>query len=62
MDDPNDPQNVCLAQISRYEGTSRSRFAQMQWSDAQKHLQLFIITLAAVVPDFESAIGRLLGS
>ncbi|KXN86661.1 hypothetical protein AN958_09839 [Leucoagaricus sp. SymC.cos] len=27
------------------------------WSNAQKHLQLFIITLAAVVPDFDSGIG-----
>ncbi|XP_006463839.1 hypothetical protein AGABI2DRAFT_120636 [Agaricus bisporus var. bisporus H97] len=27
------------------------------WSNRQKHFQLFIITLAAVVPDFDSAIG-----
>ncbi|KAF9448590.1 MFS general substrate transporter [Macrolepiota fuliginosa MF-IS2] len=28
-----------------------------KWSNAQKHLQLFIITLAALVPDFDSGIG-----
>lgn len=28
-----------------------------QWSDARKNFQLFIITLAAVVPDFDSGIG-----
>ncbi|KAH8102249.1 MFS general substrate transporter [Cristinia sonorae] len=27
------------------------------WSDNRKHLQLFIITLAAIVPDFDSGIG-----
>jgi hypothetical protein len=27
------------------------------WSDRRKNLQLFIITLAAIVPDFDSGIG-----
>jgi hypothetical protein len=27
------------------------------WTDNQKNLQLLIITLAAIVPDFDSAIG-----
>lgn len=27
------------------------------WSDRRKALQLFIITLAAIVPDFDSGIG-----
>ena len=30
----------------------------MQWSDFQKNLQLFIVTLAAIVPDFDSGIGK----
>ncbi|KAF7794090.1 hypothetical protein EIP86_005220 [Pleurotus ostreatoroseus] len=30
------------------------------WSDFQKNLQLFIITLAAIVPDFDSGIGKCL--
>ena len=28
------------------------------WSMRRKNLQLFIITLAAIVPDFDSAIGE----
>ena len=51
-DDPADPQNV------------RSPFLFLallikitQWSDAKKGLQLFIIVLAAMIPDFNSGIG-----
>lgn len=29
-----------------------------QWTDFRKNLQLFIVTLAAIVPDFDSGIGK----
>lgn len=29
----------------------------MQWSDFRKGVQLVIITLAAIVPDFDAALG-----
>jgi hypothetical protein len=28
------------------------------WSSRRKHLQLLIVTLAAIVPDFDSGIGK----
>lgn len=31
--------------------------AGCQWSNFRKHVQLVIITLAAIVPDFDSGIG-----
>ncbi len=55
-DDPEDPQNVrlCLESITDYSDVDLITF---QWSEWQKAIQLIIITLAAVVPDFDSGIG-----
>lgn len=54
-DDPNDPQNVRVYRcVSPDSGNSR---IMMQWSDRRKALHLLIITMAAFVPDFDSAIG-----
>jgi hypothetical protein len=38
-------------------GVLWTELARTQWSDRRKLVQLVIITLAAVVPDFDSAIG-----
>lgn len=34
-----------------------SPYDPQNWSNRRKHLHLFIITLAAIVPDFDSGIG-----
>ena len=50
-DDPEDPQNVSLSfSFSYFTKTT-------QWSDKKKGFQLFIIVLAATVPDFNGGIG-----
>ena len=54
-DDPEDPQNVRfkLSSFLRYFKLTKTT----QWSDRSKSFQLFIIVLAAIVPDFDSGIG-----
>ena len=53
-DDPEDPQNVWNA----WQAVSlRYLIFFAQWSDFRKGVQLLIITLAAIVPDFDSGIG-----
>lgn len=54
-DDPEDPQNVSKLQ---WMDTSAAILTRSQWSDFRKGLQLFIITLAAIVPDFDGATGN----
>jgi hypothetical protein len=60
-DDPEDPQNVRL----RFHLTDIRPSIDcgllgplFQWSERRKTVQLIIITLASVVPDFDSAIGQ----
>lgn len=58
-DDPNDPQNVrVLLNINVLVQIMIIIFMVYQWSDQRKALHLLIITMAAFVPDFDSAIGR----
>ena len=58
-DDPEDPQNVRLL-LSTTPWGSRCVDGRLffQWSERRKSVQLAIITLAAVIPDFDSAIGQ----
>jgi hypothetical protein len=55
-DDPEDPQNVrlCLENVTDHVNID---FCILQWPERQKAIQLMIVTLAAFVPDFDSAIG-----
>ena len=53
-DDPEDPQNVRLP-VTITKGSLLT--SESQWSDFRKGLQLFIVTLAAIVPDFDSGLG-----
>ena len=58
-DDPEDPQNVRgvpFSPISRPPQPD-SFIITFQWSDFRKGVQLFIITLAAIVPDFQNGVG-----
>ena len=61
-DDPQDPQNVCTCARTLRPCVPSLTLAVdcSQWSDFQKNLQLFIVTLAAIVPDFDSGIGMFL--
>ena len=54
LDDPEDPQNVSMA---RGCALSVSHLARIQWTEFRKNIQLLVITLAAITPDFESALG-----
>ena len=54
-DDPEDPQNVRLAVCD--DAITIVNMWSSQWSDFRKGLQLLIITLAAIVPDFDSGTG-----
>ncbi|OBZ77625.1 hypothetical protein A0H81_02271 [Grifola frondosa] len=44
-------------QISNLREHVARKLKPQNWSDFRKNLQLFIITLAAIVPDFDSGIG-----
>ena len=48
---------VCAFTLSRCGCGLFRTFSQ--WSERRKSIQLIIITLASVVPDFDSAIGQL---
>lgn len=56
-DDPEDPQNVRLHCLTVWIFGALVHCHIMQWSDRHKNFQLFVITLAAIVPDFDSGIG-----
>jgi hypothetical protein len=55
-DDPEDPQNVrlCLKGVTNYGDID---LVTLQWPEWRKTVQLTILTLAAIVPDFDSGIG-----
>ena len=46
-----------IPKMSVYLSYPRYLTKTAQWSDRRKGLQLFIIVLAATVPDFDSGIG-----
>lgn len=46
---------MCIMRSQRIEMLICAPF---QWTDFRKNLQLFIVTLAAIVPDFDSGIGK----
>ena len=58
-EDPEDPQNVCPCPkgVTNHCDIDRVDLVTLQWSEWRKTVQLMIITLAAGVPDFDSAIG-----
>jgi hypothetical protein len=46
-----------ILRMSVYPSLLRYLTKTTQWSDRRKGFQLFIIVLAAIVPDFDSGIG-----